>query len=1372
MKKNCLFILMYCNILCFSIGYSQNFNFKFLHLNVDDGLSHTDSKAVCQDSKGFIWIGTLYGLDRYDGYEIKKFYNNNDPLNNAFKNRIRDVIADTDGKIWLATDDGIQCFDSKSEKYITLSYPSGKNNYDYRIIRLIIRQKNLIAISSDHIEMFKMEGNKLMPVQLPFPVTQLFNWYNMVEDKFSNIWLSGNTGIWLLTTNNKIQLFEIRDINGVRYNNIEKIYINRDGSFILLSNNKLLQVLNFKSGIVEVNKLMDFENTSVTDFIQSDDYSWWFSTINGLVKTNRLFDNKITITSQSGLNSLSSNSLDRLFIDHSNCLWICTFGGGINCLDLKAKQFYTLQRNPELDNTLSGNHIRSILEEPSGNVWIGTNANGLNYYNIKTGKYSFYSTKTYPVTLKSNEISALVMDKANRLWIGTPKGVQILSSDRKKLEMPLGSNLFPSGTIENLSVDFFGNIWFGSYTNGAGRIIVQNKKGYITQYIHAGKIVPRPAEEIVSFVYADPSRPEVFIGTSQGLYRYFIKVDGNISRSFYYHAGKSDSGLSSDYIWPIERQNDTLLWVGTLGGGLNRVVLKTDGTIKTTNFTSNESFFIDVESLQIDKQGNIWMGGNGLEVFDPLTNRIIKFNKDDGLQGNSFKVGSSFKGKNGRLYFGGVNGLNYFNPDSITRSSISVKPELTELFVNNIPYNKCISFLDRLDLGYLENNFVIYFSAMHFANPQKCRYRYKLEGFDKDWKYVNEFSHSVAFSNLDYGTYHFILQATNNDGLWSPEISTISIRIHPPWWKSLLAKIVYILLGLASLAGILFYNKRWHELKNELVITALEEKKKEEMHNQQLQFFTNISHELRSPLSMIIGPLENLLRDQAPAGSRQYYHQIMYRNSKRLMNLINELMNFRKLADGALVLRTQQVNLGNFLQELSDTFNQLAKEKDISFTVNSDTLPEDTWFDFQILEKILFNLLNNAFKYTSNGGCVFLKVCTNWNENCLPSEGKLVIKNTLRFEKYIYFSIRDTGIGIADEFISHIFDRYYRVSDSQIGSGVGLNLVKTLTILHKGDVYVHSKSLEGTEVIIGLPYLQSNYNLTEQLKPVDEAQMIKLEKLELVGEQLSVEINIGSNASSEQPLYKQHVLIIEDNIELRQLMVSNLSQYYHISQGADGLEGWDIALKLLPDLIISDIMMPNLDGIEFCNRVKSNINTSHIPFMMLTAKNSEEDIIGGVVSGADFYFTKPISLELLLLTVHNILEQKEKLKQKYKKDYYVEARELVNNKMDKDFIDSFIKIIEEQLHNPELNVDYICKRLYIGRTSLFQKIKNISGQSVNEFVRSLRLKKAAHILSHEPITIAEVADRVGIQSISYFTRAFKKEFGKTPGEFLRDNHIN
>jgi signal transduction histidine kinase/DNA-binding response OmpR family regulator/ligand-binding sensor domain-containing protein len=1370
LRERLLYLMLLCalTLQCWQAD-AQPYAYQFNHLTVNEGLSHTDANCIAQDQKGYVWIGTLFGINRFDGYTVKRYYNSNEPLQNAYKNRVKYLLPENNGLIWVSTEGGLQQFDTKTEKYT--EYPVAGARAQPTFVKLVRSGTNFIFNLSDgELTRYKISGRQLLrqPVNIPAGL----NFSDMAGTGDGNLLLASATGVFRLDNEGT---FHRLMVQGLPERRASHIYLNKQKEVLISFSNKLYAIR--KLGTDNFKVIRTYTAPQGMNLLQVGEETnghYWLNGSIGLINLDHDLNELQVITSKTPGVGLQTRSLTDLLIDRSQCLWVSAFGGGVSYRDLNAKKFLTFQHHDSDGNSITSSYVRCVLEEPQKGLWIGTDM-GLNFYDYHSKRNIRYHLGS-SIALPNNNILSLAFDQEKNLWIGTGIGISILRADRQGLLQPMGHKGFPEFSIETLARDVFGNMWFGNHTNSSGVIWKTLNGSWQVRYSGEGY-----------FILPEEKRPEVFISSTHGLRRVFVDNKGQILKTYYYRAGKR-SGLSSDYTYPVAKQNDSIYWVGTIGGGLNRLILHSN-TYETKRYNAKEGVFNDVESLEIDRLGRVWMGGNGLLCLEPGSGKVTHYDKYDGLQGNSFKVGASFKGSDGKLYFGGTNGLNYFEPEVISASSQKVHPVLTDMLINNQRpvysqrqgtgnYLPCIvTYSKQIRLDHRQNNFVLSFSAMHFGNPLKCRYRYQLIGYDKDWKYTDGTNPNAFYSNLDYKAYRFVVEATNPDGVWTREQATVAIAVDPPWFKSTFATVIYILLFASGLAWIYIYQARWYQLKKELAVRAVNETKREEMHaqrevlyQQQLQFFTNISHELRTPLTLILGPLERLLNEhqQGPMTSS---FQLMFRNIKRLVNLINELMNFKKTADQAVKLQVRELPIFQLAEGLCREFAQLAASKEINLHFSHAKLREGAeetlgFFDEQILEKILFNLLSNAIKYTDTGGSVSFRIFFDRAEfQAEFTTAYHLLNENYHAGRYVYFLVADTGVGISEGSINKIFDRYYQIGNNHLGSGVGLALVKLLTQLHKGNISVYSERNKGTQFLVALPWGAENYQVEERWVDAT-AHSSRLERTDILP---VTQISTDDNHDRQQEnKIDKHILLVDDNAELRVFLRQALDKYYFITEAADGEEAIRIAMERSPDIIISDVMMPGMTGIEFCRRIKDRFETSHIPFIILSAKDALETRIEGMTSGADHYFAKPFSVDLLVLTVHNIFSQSEKLKLRYSRDYLTTATELVHSEKDKEFMTTLLNLIEAHIENPNLDVDLICNHLFISRSKLYQKIKSISDQSIGDFIKTIRLKKAIRLMTHEVIPLNEVAYRCGFQSQGYFSRVFKKEFGNSPSEYLRD----
>jgi signal transduction histidine kinase/DNA-binding response OmpR family regulator len=721
------------------------------------------------------------------------------------------------------------------------------------------------------------------------------------------------------------------------------------------------------------------------------------------------------------------------------------------------------------------------------------------------------------------------------------------------------------------------------------------------------------------------------------------------------------------------------------------------------------------------------------------------------------------------MYFGGINGFNSFYPANIKANQFIPPVYITGFQLFNRKINAGTLTRD-ITLSYRQSTFSFNFVALNYISPENNEYAYKLEGLDTSWNYVGK-EKKASYTNLGPGDYVFRVRASNNDGVWNEEGAAIRITITPPFWKT--TWFIFLLVALG--AGCLF---AFYKFKTRLKLKELEAKKREEIRQVQLQFFTNISHEFRTPLSLILGPLEKIMKEN-PHSTFRHYYSIMHRNTQRLLSLINELMDFGKLESGTLQLNIMKGNLNTFLDEIAEEFRDWAVRKEIDFAILDTVVLPDTWFDRQVLEKIVLNLLHNSFKYTRAGGHITLEYLSSLAGFQPAFANELILRNEFRGSAYAYIRVVDNGIGISKESIQHLFERYYRTTDSHLGSGVGLAFVKSLTLLHKGDIYVYSDRLKGTEIIVGIPINESDYR-QEEKRMLQPTGGVRLEGFNIIPEDEqrasaspqphdgASPLPISATASRHAPAPSESILLVEDNDELREFLQEALHEHYHVVEARNGKEGLDMAKANSPSLIITDVIMPGMNGFDFCRAVKQDIDTSHIPVVILTARTTTSSQVEGLDAGADYYFGKPLNMDLLLLTIRNRFDQDRKLKQRYSHDSHVQAMELVHSEKDKEFMTRLLQIIDTQLANPDFEIGYLCQEMGMSRTRLYQKIKSISHQPIGDFIRTVRLKTAVQIMTHEDVSLSEVMVRVGIQTQSYFTKAFKKEFGKTPTQFIQE----
>ncbi|CAN5730768.1 two-component regulator propeller domain-containing protein [soil metagenome] len=1349
--------------------FAQHQGISFKKINIENGLSNSTIETIFQDNRGFMWFGTRDGLNRFDGYQVLTYKYNPTDSQSVSDNYITSIFQGDDKFIWIGTINGLNRFDPSTNNFKRYynKTPVGNNPGHNHITRILRGPNNAIWVSTFGAGIYLLDTDKNVFTNIDInPANgKLQNFVNtLFEDKKGSTWAGTEAGLY-------------------HYNTVAGNFV-AEPRFIQ-SNQKPYSI----SVIKEDNEHNLLLGTSD----------------NGLI----IYDPRFKIQQQfthddANTNSISSNLVRDILVTKAGNIWTGTVNGGLDYFDQPAKKFTNYQYRPDNPASLSQRTVSALLEDNQGNIWIGTHRGGINLYVRGIEKFNLYRQSATGNSLSYNDVKCFSEDKNGNIWIGTDGGGLNLFNRQTNTFKHYKYSHSDNGSIGSNEVidvmkDSEGKIWVGTWGGGLCRYLEDGDR-FIRYQQNGNGNAPRYIQTIF-----EDSRHRFWIATYfDGLYLF------NRKDNSWTHVEQSASGktqLAGKNILSVIEDKSSNIWISTDDGGLNRLDA-VSGEFK--QYFNTEDKKPDLRVLFIDNKGNLWVGqsglyqynhtsdsfslynkaaldkefikgiiednkgnlwvstSNGITVVNADKNGFRKYNMPDGLQGAEFEANSFLQTTDGQLFFGGVNGFNAFYPNEIISNNFVPPVFITSFQVNNTrvtggPHNKelpqDISYTDMITLSYKESTFSFGFAALNYTISENNEYAYMLENWDKNW--VNAGNEKKAsYTNVSPGTYTFHVKASNNDGVWNDAGYSIVVVVAPPFWQTWWFRTIIAMLVLA--VGIYFY-----QFKRKLELERFEERKKEEMHQLQLQFFTNISHEFRTPLSLITGPVEKLMKEH-PESKENHTYKLIQKNANRLLQLINELMDFRKAESGILKLQVMQGNIVAFLNELSEEFSELSQQKNIRFSISAAIEKKDAWFDRQMVEKMITNLLSNSFKYTAQNGTVTLEVF-NSLENIQPLfSNELVIKNNYKGKQTIYFRVADNGCGMSKESLPHLFERYFRISDHHLGSGIGLAFVKTLVQLHKGDIYVYSERNKGTEIIIGIPCSKDDYAGNERWPREQNDQAIKLESLVPVTNTQVLSIAENRILQADENAVNATILIADDNDELRIFLKEILDKQYTIIEAINGEAALDQIQEHLPDIIISDIMMPVMDGITFCKKIKTNIETSHIPFIMLTAKDSMDARIEGAETGADHYFSKPVSMDLLQLTLRNTLSQKEKLKKRYQNDYNVEIKELVTSSKDKIFLTDLINIIEANLSRPELDIDFVCTQIGMSRTKLYNKIKGITGQAMGDFIRTIRLKKAAQLMVETDTTITEAMYSVGIQTQSYFSKAFKAEFGKTPTQFLQE----
>lgn len=1085
----------------------------------------------------------------------------------------------------------------------------------------------------------------------------------------------------------------------------------------------------------------------------------WIDSYAGLLRYN-LSTGKVDrfLTEKDNPFSLPSNRINKIYRDNSGVIWLGTDNGLAYFSPQRIKFNYSISQSINFLNSeeLYDISINAVAKTSDGTIWFGTEK-GL-YYSIK--EEGRVLVKKY-LPLSDINIWSLSADSKNNLWIGTyGEGFyQINGRNKKLIEWNFIDKRIKSiSRLFNKSIyaDNQSKIWIGYWGLGLAKLDPELKE-FIT-WLHANDDTGSLSFDDVWTIYQD-SKKRIWCGTNGGGLNLFDE-----SKNKFLHFTTDDNSsikLSSNSIYSIcetkfQRSDyKTILWIGT-NNGLNKVVIdETDNTIlgKVTVkvFTSiNGLPDNSIKTIVEDNNGNLWIGTNsGISLFNVITEKFINFNTSDGLISDEINLSAGLMLDNGWILMGSKSGLNYFNPDEIKLSDFSPPILITDFKIFNkslkVSENglltSSILFTNEIVLSHSHNVFSIHFTALDYNSPKSIKYSYMLEGFDKEW-ITNTVNRFVTYTNLSPGRYSFKLKATNNDGIWSNETKILTVIINPPWWQTYWAIGLYILVFIVGVWGIVRFQVNREKLHHELRRQEFEAHHLREVEKMKSRFLANLSHEFRTPLLLIKGPLEQLIEGKVQENLIEHYKMIK-RNADRLQNLIDQLLELSQLESKTIPLNKESLNIVSIVISCVNNFIPLAHQKNIELSFN--TFYDDIIIpvDQDKLEKIIYNLLSNAFKFTPRFGEISVDIKIEKNEQ---------LHN-------LYIIVSDTGVGISEEHLSKIFERFYQVEDLENksnGFGIGLALVKELVSINHWDIKVESKINEGTKFTVIIPLTDQEYSKIIITKSNDF-----IENDQLISATLEETENEIPTHEKEKP----SILFIDDSEDVRLYVSYLLKPLYNLFVCNSAKEGIEVAINHSPDLIISDVMMPKMDGNEFCKVIKTDIRTSHIPIILLTAKATLDSKIEGLETGADDYIFKPFESEELLVRIRNLIEQRKNLREKFSKEIYLKPDTLVSNVLDKEFIQKVTAVIEKNIYDFNFDSEKLAEHVGLSRSQLIRKIKILTGEGPGEYIRTIKMKKAAQMILENKFSITQIAFEIGFASPGQFTKSFKKHFGYLPSEF-------
>lgn len=1343
---------------------AQESSLHFNQINYDDDFSPSVISAMAQSKTGFVWIGTDNGLFRYDGYTFKKFSRDRKTQGHLSNNHINALLEDQDGNLWIGTSHGLNLYNKNTNDFTPIGISNVKGGSNYVSSLVLDGDRNLWVGTFGGIKKIKKSAKNLENLDRRSELSKS-RVLTLFYDADYGIFAGTSAGLRCFDpkTGKQKQLPRSLSANSELKNaKVKKIVKTRkgdlwfgtetSGAFWLSDNGQRL--LQFRHDPADPSSI---SSNWVDDVVQLDGHTIWLATKGGLSIFNT---SKSTFTrikhNPDNLYSLSDNNLKCFMKDRTGSVWIGTSAGAINIYNPSNLNVTRISEGTKSGSGLSNASASSVLRENNHSIWVGTSGGGLNFLDLSRSISGSYAIDgAYEKNIK-NIITCLARRDDRTLLCGTYNGLfEFDTASKQFTQIPLGAAYSgsPERPITAIMVDDK-TIWVGTDGNGLIEIL---PNGELIHY-NSGSA---PGSLSDNFVMALENRSGgIWITTQNGL-NFLDKKRGEITRIYKASNAKPLDNNSLTVMFTDSRKR---LWIGADYDGLyylNELNQKFLVLNKEKGFTDAA-----VKSIAEDAEGNLWVGAEDFLFKIKIKNNgrnlkdsdfeISRFSGTDGIAVKQFLYNSATTLNASALVFGTSKGLLIFDPKKLVKPSGNPPIILTKLIVNNEVVEagqdneilkKPISETSQITIDYGKGYIGLEFSSLNFINPQKSKYAYKLESSnDKDqWHYIGT-QNRINLSNLDAGSYTLSIKSTNGYDNGNSNIRTLEIIVLPPWYRTWWAYLFYFIVFAAANYLVYRFIKYRLKLRREIFMEQVENERKEEILTTQINFFTNISHEIRTPLTLIKGPVEELLSyDNDPKTNAKL--KTIKQNSDRLMKLVNELLDLRKAEKGYMKIYCQRQDIVAFSFEIFESFRGLADEKniDFKFVLNANVII--AYFDKNQMEKVIYNLLSNAFKFTKKNGKIVFSV-----EKGAPEENA------------VYIKVKDNGIGIPENNRHSVFDRFFQVDDrgvQNMGSGVGLALSKNIVELHKGEITTPDEPGTWAKTVFQIKLQLGNQHLSEnQIVDVsaDELQPQKVEPSPVIQPE-KVQFPDFPDKT------KKTLMVVEDNEDVRRFIASVLELDYNLVEFGNGLEAVNFLDNELPDLVISDIMMPEMDGIELCRIIKTNESTNHIPVLLLTAKASIDNKIEGLSTGADAYITKPFSTQELKLSIANLLSAQDILRKKYSGNFIIDSDLSSISTPEEQFIKKLMRIIEENLENSEFDVNMLVDRIGMSRTILYKKVTALTNQSVANLIKQIRLKKAADIILNTTHPISEVAFMVGFNDRKHFSREFKKVYNVSPSAY-------
>jgi len=1291
---------------------------------VEDGLSQNMVYSIIQDKMGFMWFGTMDGLNRYDGMQFRIFKKGNGHQHTIGSNKIFSMIQNVDENIWIGTSNGIYIYDPLDESFSRFNVQSAKGEEINGIVRdlklddegniwMTVQDKGIYCYSKGKLRSYLLKNTNIR---------------GFILDAKKNIWVAtiGKGLIKIDPVSSKTTQFLLDEKKIDSPNNSINVILSYNSRQLLVGTiNKGLQKFDLEKEVFTsiLEKGDDGKTLFVRCLIKTENQELWIGTETGIyiydLKTEKYINLKHIYNDPF---SLSDNAIHSLYQDREGGIWVGTFFGGICYLNYTFSQFEKYY--PVIGkNSITGKSISEFCEDYTKKIWIGTEDAGLNWFNPQTKSFG-------KSIIPAKNIHSLLCEE-NKLWVGTfSEGLYVTdlkTGKIKEYKNSISENSIKDDNIYSIYKDSSGRIWIGTMTGLQYFNLKSNNFKRINE-----NIINSQVNDII-----EDNRGTLWFATiGEGIFSFNRFSD----EWQHYPSTMNNADDTGKSIICLLQDKKNRLWIGTEGAGLG-IYDANSNTFKSA-INSNTGLPNDViYKLIEDDKGLIWGSTNkGIFRLNPDNINVAIFTHSNGLLGDQFNYKSGFKSYDGKIYFGGVKGFVAFLPDNlgineylppVVLNSFQIRNKEVSLTEKDSPLKKSITYTDDIKVKQNTSVFSIGFAALSYTYPSGNMYAYKLEGRDKEWIYNNQI-HQVNYSDLSPGNYVFKVKGSNSDGIWYEKETTLSIKVLPPWYRTLWAYLLYIII----IGSIIYYTINSFIIKtkrrNTIILKELENTKEKELYTAKIEFFTRITHEIRTPLSLIKIPLEDIIKSIDQHNPYLDNLTIIQRNVNRLLKLVNELMDFRKTESRVLKLNFVKTDVISIINETISRFRPSFELKNITLITDYSIKSLYADVDREIFTKILSNLFSNALKYSFS--VIEIEFCHN--------------------EKSFTLKIENDGDSIPDEYTEKIFEPLFKLNQNVQGTGIGLAFVKSLVELHKGCIYCDNSKPKRTFFVMTLPIKQEGcidiYDEKEQISKIENTY------------EISSQIDL---LESPELIANYTILSIEDNEEFQHLLRKQLTKKYNVLQCKSGMEALIIMDKENIDVVICDIMMPIMNGLEFCKKIKENIKYSHIPVILLTARTNLESKIEGINCGADEYIEKPYSIDYLMARIDNLLENRRKMQEAFKNSPEIAYKSITNSKADEEFLQKLIDIIYENLDEPNLNIDKLAEEMALSRSTLYRKVKNVSELSPNDFILLIRLKKAAEIIRQNQYQINEIAYMVGFSSPNYFSKCFFKQFGVLPKDF-------